>query len=428
MRSDGPRCNEVTSETVNGYTQLGLVPELDPGRRREAAAPLRVLLVEPEYKAKYPPLGLMKISSFHKTRGDQVVFYRGTRAEVRDVGWDLIYIATMFTYLWTTTVETIKFYSRQKGNARILVGGILASLLPQDLEDETGIKPKVGLWKDVDRLAPDYSLPNGVCKYPVSDASIGYTTRGCIRRCPFCAVPTLEPDYVPHIPLEPQIDPKKTHLILLDNNVLASPEFPRIIEEIRACGFSAGAKLDGRQRHVDFNQGVDVRLLTEEHMRLLSTIAINPLRIAFDHIQLKDTYVDKIRLARRHGITRLSNYVLYNFGDSPADFYHRLRINVELNEELDLSIFSFPMRYVPLDAKERGYVDNPHWSKQQLRGVQCILHATRGVVGPRMQFFERAFGKNEDEFNHIIERPEEEIFHRDRMTPFGDVPHGGDHL
>ena len=379
---------------------------------------LRVLLVEPSYKAKYPPLGLMKISTYHKRRGDEVVFYKGTRMEVRDRGWDLIYIATMFTYYWRGTIDTIRFYQRQKGNARIIVGGILASLLPEDVAQETGITPMVGLWPEVDRLAPDYSLFDGVCQYPVRDASIGYTTRGCIRRCAFCAVPTLEPEFVPYIPLQPQIDGSKTHLILLDNNVLASPEFPRIIEEIRYCGFAAGARFKDRQRHVDFNQGIDVRLLSEEHMRLLSTIAIHPLRIAFDHIELKDTYTEKIRLAHRYGITHLSNYVLYNYRDTPEDFYERLRINVDLNEELGLSIFSFPMRYIPLQVKERGYVDNPHWTKQHLRGVQCILHATRGVVGPRMQFFEKAFGKNEDEFNYIINRSEQEIFYRHTMPPF----------
>ena len=153
-------------------------------------------------------------------------------------------------------------------------------------------------------------------------------------------------------------------------------------------------------------------------MRLLSTIAIHPLRIAFDHINLKDTYIRKVRLAHKYGIARLSNYVLYNFKDTPEDFYQRLRINVELNEELGLSIFSFPMRYMPLDAKVRGYVENPHWTKEQLRGVQCILHATRGVVGPRRSFFERAFGKDASEFKYIIAQPEEHIFYRDKMKPY----------
>jgi hypothetical protein len=228
----------------------------------------------------------------------------------------------------------------------------------------------------------------------------------------------LEPEYIPYIPLKSQIDPTKKDLILLDNNVLASEEFPRIICEIKECGFQKGAKFNGKLRRIDFNQGVDARLLTEEKMKLLSEIAIHPLRVAFDRIELKDLYIEKIRLADRYGIKHLSNYVLYNFKDTPEDFYERLRINIELNEELGLSIFSFPMRYIPTRDKCRGYADNPHWTKQQLRGVQCILHATRGVVGPRKPFFETAFGKDADWFKYIIEQPEEHIFHRDRMTRF----------
>jgi radical SAM superfamily enzyme YgiQ (UPF0313 family) len=380
--------------------------------------PKRVLLIEPSYKVKYPPLGLMKISTFHKQHGDEVVFYKGTRAEVRDQKWDIIYIATLFTYQWNAVIRTIKFYQRSRYACDIKVGGILASLLSEDLEQETGIKPRVGLWEEVDRLPPDYKLFEGVYDYRVNDVSIGYTTRGCIRHCPFCAVPQLEPDFVPYIPLEPQINPNKKDLLLLDNNILASPEFPRIIEEIKKCGFYKGVKFNGKLRYVDFNQGVDVRLLTEDKMELLSQIAIFPLRIAFDHIALEDLYIEKVRLARKYGIKRLSNFILYNFNDTPEDFYERLRINIELNEELGSSIFSFPMRFIPLDAKQRGYVDNPHWTKKQLRGVQCILHATHGVVGPRRPFFEKAFGENANEFKYIIEQPEEHIFYRRRMKPY----------
>lgn len=380
--------------------------------------PRRVLLVEPSYKVKYPPLGLMKISTFHKQRGDEVVFYKGTRAAVRDQRWDIVYVSTLFTYQWKTVIRTIKFYQRCKYACDIRVGGILASLLSEDLEKETGIRPHVGLWEEVDRLPPDYKLFEGVYEYRINDASIGYTTRGCVRHCPFCAVPQLEPGFVPYIPLEGQIAPNKKDLLLLDNNVLASPEFPKIIAEIKKCGFYKGAKLNGKLRCVDFNQGVDARLLTEERMELLSQIAIFPLRIAFDDIRMKKLYVEKVRLAKRYGIRRLSNFVLYNFSDTPEDFYERLRINIELNEELGSSIFSFPMRFIPLDAKRRGYVDNPHWTKKQLRGVQCILRATHGVVGPRRPFFEKAFGRDTGEFKYIIEQPEEHIFHREIMRPY----------
>jgi len=230
-------------------------------------------------------------------------------------------------------------------------------------------------------------------------------------------VPSLEPEFVHFIPLEKQINPSKKDLVLLDNNVLASAEFSRIIEEIENCGFKKGAKFGKALRFVDFNQRVEARLLTEEKMEMLSYLALKPLRIAFDNIKLEKLYIDKILLAYKYRIDNLSNFILFNFKDTPEDFYRRLQINVRLNEEYGLSIFSFPMRYIPLDAKDRKYV-SPKWTKTQLRGIQCILHATHGVVGPRRRFFEIAFGRSADEFRYIIEQPEEIIFHREKMNSY----------
>lgn len=382
--------------------------------------PKKVLLVEPAYKAKYPPLGLMKISTYHKLKGDEVSFYKGTNAKLRDQEWDIIYITTMFTFKWKTTIETIKFYQREKHKkAKVVVGGILGSLLQDEVERETGIKPHFGLCDEVDQMKPDYNL-KGMDGYYTINASFGYTTKGCSNSCPFCAVHRLEPKFVPFISLEHQIDTNKKDLILLDNNVLASSEFPKIIAEIKKFGFEKGAKLGNLYRYVDFNQGVDARLLDDEKMRLLSEIALKPLRIAFDNIDLEDSYIEKVRLAHEHKINELSNYILFNFNDTPDDFYRRLRININLNEELGLNIFSFPMKYVPLDAKNRKHVGK-NWTPTQLRGIQCILHATHGVVGPKRPFFERAFGRDENEFRYIIEQPEESIFYRERMIPYENL-------
>ncbi|MBA7572025.1 hypothetical protein ES708_13800 [subsurface metagenome] len=380
--------------------------------------PKKVLLIEPAYKAKYPPLGLMKISTYHKQCGDDVVFYKGTNARLRNQKWDIIYIATMFTYQWNIAIRTIKFYQQNKANRNIKIGGILASLLHDDVKRETGITPHFGLYQKVDRLAPDYTLCDGIYDYYTNNVSIGYMTRGCINHCPFCAVPQLEKEYIPFIPLTKQIDPNKKDLLLLDNNILASSDFPRIIKEIKKHGFQKGARFEGKPRYVDFNQGVDARLLTEEKMGLLSELAIKPLRIAFDDIKFKRLYAEKIRLAHKYGVKHLSNYILFNYDDTPKDFYERLRINIELNEELGLSIFSFPMRFIPLDAKDRKYVNGPNWTARQLRGIQCILHATHGVVGPKRPFFEKAFGKDVEEFKYIIEQPEEHIFYREKMRPY----------
>lgn len=187
--------------------------------------------------------------------------------------------------------------------------------------------------------------------------------------------------------------------------------FNQIIDEIKEVGFYKGAKLNNCNRHVDFNQGIDLRKLTKEKMKRLSELSIHPLRIAFDHISLKDSYIQKMRWAAEFGLRRLSNYILYNFLDTPEDFYERLKINVELNKELGTQIYSFPMKYIPVTNKDRKFVGK-HWEPRYLRSIQCILQATHGVVSPRKEFFEAAFGRNIQEFKKLLIMPDKYIIYR----------------
>ena len=168
------------------------------------------------------------------------------------------------------------------------------------------------------------------------------------------------------------------------------------------------------QRRVDFNQGVDARILCKDRMflRELSTICLRPLRIAFDHIGLKKPYEQAIRFAHEFGLTELSNYMLYNFHDSPADLFERMRLNVALNEELGIRIWSFPMRFQPTDLPNRSHVGEK-WSRYQLRSMQLILQATHGVVSGAPVFFKRAFGDSYEDFEFILLRPHHYIFNRD---------------
>ncbi len=390
----------------------------------------RILLVEPGYRNKYPPLGLMKISSYHKLAGDEVHFVKGRKASFRDLQWDRIYISTLFTFFWSKTIKTIQYYLRSVDKPEnIVVGGVMASLLAKEIRKETGVTVIAGLLDkpgildkgnstQVDELIPDYQILKSIdYKYDVEDAYIAYATRGCPNRCKFCAVNTIEPCFRHYLPMQRQVKGienvygSKQDLILLDNNVLASRYFKRIIRDIRSLGFERGAKLNGRMRRVDFNQGVDMRKLSEKKMALLSETAIRPLRIAFDHISLEDQYVSCIRLAAKYNLLNLSNYVLYNYTDTPEDFYQRLRINCELNKELGTKIYSFPMKYIPLTAKDRSYV-GPNWNRKIIRGLQCILLATRGMVSPRLEFFKAAFGSSPEEFIEIALMPNEYIIRR----------------
>ena len=432
--------------------------------------------------------------------------------------YDRVCITTLFTFYWKITIETINFVKQLcKSEDGVMIGGVMASILPDRVKEATGIKPFEGvldspgiLDKDskviVDTLPLDYSILDEIdYRYPESDAYFGYATRGCVNRCNFCVVPKLEPEYRDRLPISQQINKtrerfgEKRDLLLLDNNVLASPKFNEIIDEIKSAGFAKGAqyvepnqyeiavknlraninergcirscvrlfhqlldKLSNQEdvnsslrqileeselldehtatkdailatymsispffshffsskpksRRVDFNQGIDSRLITDEKMAKLSELALSPVRIAFDHWALRAVYVRAVRIAVAHGFKKLSNYLLYNFEDYPDHLYERLRLNVELCDELDVDIYSFPMKYHPIEDPDffdnRNYIGK-HWNRKFIRTIQSILNSTKGKVGRSKNFFYRAFGNDLDEFRELLYMPEEMIIYR----------------
>lgn len=545
----------------------------------------KVLLVEPNYKNKYPPMGLMKIATYYRMQGDDVRFYKGDMrllaAELicedlmsyleicfPDTYWRELYpvifdfirlgkysildvhpifgnedvlealkeyrkkyknkeyftnprfdkvgITTLFTFYWDITIDTINFAKQLCKNEKdVMVGGIMSSLIPDEIYKATGIKPFVGLLNHpgdiddndiiIDELPLDYSILEEIdYTYPANNAYFAYMTRGCVNKCKFCAVPKLEPQYLDYISLRKQIDVTKARfgaqcdLLLLDNNVLASSCYDRIIDEIKECGFGVGAtymppnefeiminnlkdsyndrayirkavkvfletvnklkddrektelyckleehnclyyytatkesilaiegyvkpfyekthKPSKRKRTVDFNQGIDSRLITVENMDKLAEINISPLRIAFDHWKLRDVYEKAVRTAVGSGIKNLSNYLLYNFEDEPEELYYRLRLNVDLCEELGATIYSFPMKYHPINDKEffknRDFIGK-HWNRKFIRAVQAVLNSTKGKIGKGVEFFEEAFGSDVEEFRKILWMPETFIIYR----------------
>lgn len=553
----------------------------------------RVLLIEPNYKNKYPPQNLMKLSTyFRQICKDKVRFFKGDlkqfaaqllleefffgsvdfqnlfSTKIDDAAqkfgryektlikfirtgknffltaipnlhedfisedflynlhqrfkredfpkFDIICVNSLFTFFFDETISTINYAKKfLADDGKIFIGGVAATLVPKFFEEATSIKPHIGLLDKpddlgksddviIDTLPPDYSILDEIdYKYPMADAYITYTTRGCIRHCDFCAVSKLEPEYKSHEKIFErlkQIENRfgaKRNLLLMDNNVLASAKFDEIIDEIKACGFAKGAsylppneyditlknlrenfnefacikkivslydelekrlpenlagefyilrekkfllsassatkgkifevddfvkplfekyfKRKSLTRYVDFNQGLDARLLDEHKMARLAELNLHPMRIAFDHIEQRDIYERAIRLAAKYGVNDLSNYILYNFLDTPEDFYNRLKINIDLCEELNVKIYSFPMRYSPLDDPKyfsnRDYIGR-HWNRKFIRAVQAITNATKGKVGRGREFFEKAFGKNLDEFHELLWMPETLIIYR----------------
>jgi hypothetical protein len=417
-----------------------------------------ILLIEPGYKNKYPPLGLMKIAQYHGPNGkkDNIRFMKGEDPSALSQAWDRIYITTLFSFEYPKIAASVDYALRVANGQpdKVFVGGIAASLMHERFLEERrwqGVRFIKGLltgpparalqlddfaeelYSDdqsgtpIEDLVPDYSILSQIdYQYPVRDAYFAYTSRGCIRKCQFCGVPKLEGmqrDVESLTAIVRAIDdmygPKKD-LLLMDNNVVASPRFKEIIAEIRDLGFTPGAKLTRPgsrvplQRRVDFNQGVDARILCKDKMYLreLASICLKPLRIAFDHLGVRKPYEQAVRYAHEFGLTELSNYMLYNFHDDPADLFERMRLNVTLNEELNIRVWSFPMRFQPTNRPDRGHVGEK-WSRFELRSMQIILQATHGVVSGEPDFFRRAFGDTVEEFQRILMMPHDMIFNRD---------------
>lgn len=410
-----------------------------------------ILLLEASYKNKYPPIGLMKIAYFHRyICKDYVRFSKGPLPqEFSGKKWDRVYVTTLFTFEWPKTKEIIEYaYSVVKDKNEVYTGGILATLMPELIQEHfplihnnTGLLNKKGTLgldreEEVDTLPLDYGILDDVdYVYPAHDAYFTYMTRGCGMRCQFCAVQTLEPTYIPYLSIRENINrintefgPKKD-LLLMDNNVLISPCFDKIIDEIKDLGFAKGATYINPKtgktvnRYVDFNQGLDAKLLNPYKAKRLGELAIYPARIAFDHIEDKEPYVKAITLCAENGITHMSNYLLYNgddfsgkgsqyHADTPEDLYERMRISLDLCEELTektgnkITIFSFPMRYIPLSDLKRGYV-GANWNIKYLRAVQRMMIPTQGKGVASKSFFEADFGTTAEEFVEFLAMPED---------------------
>jgi hypothetical protein len=456
---------------------------------------MRVLLVEPDYRRSsasfrarqlsegikkqdderlwYPPLGLMKLSTFHKRRGDNVHFVSGCDSSLfsnEDIFsapklWDRVYITTLFTFDWNNIVKTINFYKEAAGGSthKIMVGGIMATLMAEELFEETGIYPikgvitkpdQIGLdgSDDIDLLPPDYSVLDPRL-YAINDTYYGYSTRGCTQSCPWCGVPKIEPEYRSYIDIKPAInnlinaEPKeiygeKSKLKLMDNNILASPYLEKIIDDLVSLKFGRDDFTKShpkKKKVVDFNQGLDATHVTEENLKILQRININPMRIAFDRIQEKDQYVKALRLSKEYGFKVFSNYMLYGWKDTPRDLYERIVVNLNLNADWKRDnggkpavIYSYPMRFAPIfdlegtgenRSRDRDYdtndnisdfLQNAIWNKRFVRNIEVIKGAAHGAISPTPDYAWRAIGHSYEEFIANLYMPEELLRNRNK--------------
>lgn len=269
----------------------------------------------------YPNLPLMKISAWHKAQGDSVEWY-----EPMFTGHcDKVYMSKVFSFTpdYEYFVDADEIIKGGTGYAISLVGGV-------EKYDKSKDNP---LSDEIEHIYPDYSL------YPeyTKDTAYGFLTRGCPRGCGFCHVASKEGRCSHKVADLSEFWNGQKNIVLCDPNILACPEHLDLLQQL----------VDSKAR-VDFNQGLDIRLINDRNLELLRQIKIKSIHIAFDDYKQKDIIEPKMRLLREKvswDHHKIVCYILTNFDTTIEEDMYR----IQLCRELDIA--PYPMIYDKEHAK-----------------------------------------------------------------------------
>jgi len=309
---------------------------------------MRVLLVEPEYYSRYPPLGLLKIASYWREKGASVELVRGCAPPSREP--NQIYVTSLFTWAWEPVWKAVKYYKNSFPNVEVQLGGIYASIMKAHAELSGADHVHVGVLREVEDSIPAYDL------VPEWDATIIQTSRGCNRRCPYCAVWRVEGKIKSTKErISSLIYPGHKRIILWDNNLLQSPNWRSIFDELILLSQCSGLK-------VDFNQGLDARLVTDEVAEKIARMKTSCVRFSYDNKPMGQKVARAIDLLNEVGLRRrhIGVYLLFNYMDSPDELFERVR------HVLEAGAVAMPLRYQPLDSLRYNSHTGPFWDKERL--------------------------------------------------------------
>lgn len=222
---------------------------------------MKIGLIDVDGHNGFPNLALMRIAAYHRARGDSVEWWDSI------IRYDKVYMSKVFTF--TSDIDTVIMADE------IIRGG-------------TGYRDYSSLPPEIENMPPDYSI------YPKFKQAIGFLTRGCIRSCPWCIVPKKE-GYIKAAATWQEIKRQDSReIIFLDNNVLACEHGLQQIED-----------MGGQQVWVDFNQGLDARLITPQIAALLARLHwIRFIRLSCDTSAMLPVIEQATAYMREAGISK----------------------------------------------------------------------------------------------------------------------------
>lgn len=392
---------------------------------------MNYLLIEPKVKALAPNIALMKWARWCEVKKHNFQYIRGKLAP--DIIPDKILISCIFTFFSSEYEKTIYFYKKLFPDVQIIVGGVFPTLNPGWFQEKwngqlKNGEPEVlvhrGLHSEIESLAPKFNVNiSSEGKLPYNqDKIVLYASRGCVNKCGYCAVPRLEGNMrcyesIKHILDVAKIEmPHAKSVVLYDNNFTEHEYFDNIVDEL----VQFDLPIDIHGLHVDS--------FTEHHAKRLSELkwagqgesGSSYIRFSFDKLKYSSNIERAINFVKEFDIkANFFCYMLFNFTDSPHDFWRRIVETQNIVDRVKKPIFLFPQRYEPLKATKRNQYIGPKWTDEMVRGLVKMYTHLRGFIPiNNTENILRWIGFSEEEFYKNIK----DVFKNKKLFKYnGDV-------
>ena len=283
----------------------------------------------------FPNLPLMKISAYHKAKGDSVEWYEPLLHSMGEP-FDRVYMSRVFGDEYSSDYE---YFVNAK---EVIKGGTGYHIKVVDGVEVFDEEKHINLPEEIEHQYPDYSL------YPeyTKDTAYGFLTRGCCNNCAFCIVSKKEGVCSHKVADLSEFWRGQKKIKLLDPNLLACKDHMELLQQLA----DSGAK-------VDFTQGLDARFINERNLELLKQIKIEMLHFAFDFMDFEEQIIKGLSLAKevlqisdRHCIV----YMLTNYDTTIEEDLYRINKIREIGFSPDVRIYrkeSLPKRHILRDLQ-----------------------------------------------------------------------------
>ena len=302
---------------------------------------MRIGLIDVDYNGNFPNIPLMKISAYHKEQGDSVEWYAPF-----DDRYDIVYVSKVFCFSkdYDLAINADKVVRGGSGYAIKIVDGVEVYDKDKDFS----------LPDQIENIYPDYSIYSELTK----DTAFGFLSRGCPRGCDFCHVASKEGKMSHKVADLSQFWNGQKNIVLCDPNILACRDWRNLLQQL----------IDSKAM-VDFNQGLDCRLLTEEKIEYLNKIKIKEIHFAWDRYQDKEIIIEKLKLYadRTKRKPHSHNSIVYTIVNFDTTFEQDLERIYTLRE---LGYWAYIMIYNK-DHCEQKYKDLQRWVNNRFIFAKC---------------------------------------------------------